>query len=651
MPMSKLKITFPDGKSREFDSGITGLEIAKSLGPILAADALACSVDGEMYDLNRPIKKGGAIKIFTWDSLEGKEVFWHTCSHIMALAVESLYPKALKTIGPAIDTGFYYDFDFSFKEEELEKIQKIVEELLKNNLVFEREEISKKDAKKLFKNNKYKLEILEEEARGKLITIYHIKQNNKIIFTDLCRGPHLVDSSQIKAFRVLKLAGAYWRGNEKNKMLGRIYGVSFPKQSLLLEYLKNLEEAQERDHRKLGKELEIFTLSEEVGAGLPLWLPNGVAIRDELEKWAKEEERKEGYLRVATPHITKAKLYEISGHIPYYMEDMYSPMDIDGEDYYLKPMNCPHTHMIYKSKQRSYRELPLRLAEYGTVYRYEKSGQVSGLLRVRGFTQNDAHIYCTKEQAKEEFKKVMLLHERYYKALGLKDYYVRLSLPSKEKTKFISDTKEWEFCVKTIKEALEEAKIKYVEGEGEAAFYGPKADFQIRSVIGREETASTNQLDFAASKRFGLTYIGEDGKEHNVYVIHRAPLGSHERFVAFLLEHFAGAFPFWLAPVQIKILTVADRHEKFAKEIYQKLFDLGFRVEIDNSQTTVEYKVRDAQLKKIPYMITIGDKEVENKMLAVRSRSGKVKFGVKIEEFVNVCKEMYEKRELELREF
>jgi threonyl-tRNA synthetase len=576
----------------------------------------------------------------------------HSTSHLMAAAVQSLWPEAKFGVGPAVKNGFYYDMDLPVQltPADLNKIEQKMRELRNKKLPYERMEFSIDEAiDEMDKRGQvYKVELLKllkekgstavvketgdddlvgEDESGGVSKVSFYKTGD---FLDLCRGPHVENSSQVGAFKLMNIAGAYWRGNEKNPQLQRVYGAAFNNKEELDQYLWQLEEAKKRDHRKLGQELDIFTFSEDVGQGLPLWLPNGGILREELEKLAKEEERKDGYQRVYTPHITKDKLYYRSGHLPYYREDMYAPIDIEGEEYFLKPMNCPHHHQLYLARPHSYRDLPLRLAEYGQVYRYEQSGALSGLMRTRGFDQNDAHIYCRYDQAKDEFLKVMRLHARYYEMMGITDYYMRFSKPDLSKLdKYVNEPEEWLAAMEIIKQAMDESGYPYIEAEGEAAFYGPKIDFMIKSVIGNEYAISTNQLDFLASERFGLVYTGEDNKEHPVYVIHRAPLGSHERFVAFLIEHYAGAFPVWLAPVQAVIIPIADRHLDYAHQVYDRLFNAdvptalgGIRVQLDDARESMQKKIRNAQLKKIPYMLVVGDKEAEEGAVSVRLRSG-----------------------------
>ena len=549
----------------------------------------------------------------------------HTLAHLLAAAVEELYPNAKRTIGPTIENGFYYDFDnLNIGEGDLKKIEAKMRNILPTWKKMQKEKSylpkQKTEARKQFKNNVYKKELIDEFAKeNHPITFY--KAGN---FSDLCRGGHVISpASDIKSdtFRLTKTAGAYWRGNEKNPMLTRIYGVAFKTKKELKKYLWQQEEAKKRDHRILGVKLKLFTFADEVGPGLPLWLPNGTIIREELEKYAKKIETQWGYKRVATPHIAKETLYKMSGHIPYYADNMYPPMKLDDGNYYLKAMNCPHTHMIYKSEPRSYKDLPIRLAEYGTVYRYELSGVLAGLLRVRGFTQNDAHIYCREDQAEEEFLTVMKLHEFWYKKIfDIKDFYMRLSLPSKDNSKYADIPNGWNKSVKILRSAMKKSGLPYVEAEGEAAFYGPKVDFQIKSVIGREESASTNQLDFLATEKFNLNYTDKNGKRKPIYVIHRSPLGSHERFIAFLIEHYAGAFPLWLSPTQVWIVPVSDRFNAYSKKIEKVLQEKGLRVELQDESESLGKKIRNGELQKIPYLLIVGEKEKKAGNVSVRDR-------------------------------
>ena len=546
----------------------------------------------------------------------------HSLAHLLAAAVLKKFSDAKLGIGPTIENGFYYDFLLprTLTPEDLADFEKDMRTFIAAKLPFSGKKITLAEAKKMFKGQKFKLELIKDFVKEKkTLTAYKTGD----VFLDLCRGGHIKNTSEINpdAFKLTKIAGAYWKGSEKNPQLQRVYGVVFSTKDELEKYLWQEEEAKKRDHRVIGAKLKLFTFANEVGPGLPLWLPNGTIIRDEIESAAKVVEKKWGYQRVATPHIAKEDLYRMSGHIPYYKDSMYPPMKLDDGNYYLKAMNCPHTHMIYRSEPRSYRDLPIRYAEFGTVYRYELSGTLAGLLRVRGFTQNDAHIYCREDQAEEEFLNVMKLHQFWYeKVFDIKDFYMRLSLPSKDKSKYAGVPKEWVMAVEIVRSAMKKSGLPYVEAEGEASFYGPKIDFQIKSVIGREETASTNQLDFLAAQRFNLTYTDSDGKEKPVYVIHRAPLGSHERFVAFLIEHYAGDFPFWLAPVQIAVLPITDKVVDYAKKVSSELKSAGYRVFEDNRNETVNKKIMEAETQKVPYILVVGNREAEAGTVSVRER-------------------------------
>ena len=586
------------------------------------------------------------------------ETIRHSYAHVLAAAIQRLFPDARFGVGPVIENGFYYDILLpkAIGGEDLPKIEQEMKRIIKQNLKFEKEETGIDEAIAFFQktNQPFKVELLkdlktkgttamsEEEQKtiGKEVKIVSIYKTGG--FVDLCRGPHVASTKELPAdaFKLTKIAGAYWRGSEKNPMLTRIYGAGFIAKKDLDKYLWQQEEIKKRDHRVLGEKLKLFTFAEEVGPGLPLWLPNGTILRDEIENYAKEIEKKWGYRRVATPHIAKETLYRMSGHIPYYAESMFPPMKLDDGNYYLKAMNCPHTHMIYKSEPKSYRDLPLRLAEYGTVYRYELSGTLAGLLRTRGFTQNDAHIYCREDQVEAEFLKVMKLHEFWYKKVfGIKDFYMRLSLPAKDKAKYADIPEGWKKSVEMIRRSMQSSKLPFVEAEGEAAFYGPKVDFQIKSIVGREETASTNQLDFLAAQRFNLNYRDKDGEDKPVYVIHRAPLGSHERFIAFLIEHFAGAFPLWLAPVQAWILPIGKAHKKYGARIAKELLAVDIRAELKDQNETVGKKIREGESQKIPYLLIVGDKEMKNESVAVRKRAKGDLGAVKFKKFLARIKE------------
>jgi len=645
-------ITLPDGKAMTFTRGVTGAEIAAAIGPGLAKAALILEVDGKQWDLFRPIEQDARIRIVTKKDPEALELIRHDVAHVLAMAVQELFPGTQVTIGPAIEDGFYYDFarDTPFTPEDLPKIEAKMREIVKRDLPTRREVWPRDKAVAHFKGmgENYKAELIESIPSDEDVSIYWHGD-----WHDLCRGPHFRTTAEIgDAFKLTKIAGAYWRGDSKNAQLQRIYGTAWRDSKELDAHLARLEEQEKRDHRKIGKEMELFTFSPDVGAGLPLWLPNGMVIRQELEFLALQEERKEGYRRVASPHIAKEALYYRSRHLPYYNEGMYAPLDIDGENYYLRPMNCPHHHLIYGATRHSYRELPVRIAEYGQDYRYEASGGLSGLMRVRGFCMNDAHIYCRYDQAKDEFIRVLHLHARYYELMGIKDYYMRLSLPDMNKLdKYVDEPDKWVKALDIIKQAMDESGYRYVEGKGEAAFYGPKIDFMIRSAIGTEYTISTNQLDFLATETFNLSYIGEDGAEHPVYVIHRAPLGTHERFTAFLIEHYAGAFPTWLAPVQARIVPISEKVNDYAEKVRRTLFDTpvvngtaGLRVDVDWTSERMQKKIRDAQLQKIPYMLVIGEREAAEGKVAVRLRSGKDLGAMPLETFIKRIKDEAESR-------
>ena len=647
-----MTITLPDGKAMTLTRGITGAEVAAAIGPGLAKAALAVEVNGQPWDIFRPIEADARLRIITRKDVEALEMIRHDTAHILAMAVQALYPGTQVTIGPAIDDGFYYDFarDTAFTPDDLAKIEAKMHELVSADLPTRREVWPRDAAIAHFEKmgEYYKAELIRSIPANEDVSIYFHGD-----WHDLCRGPHFVSTAKIgNAFKLTKIAGAYWRGDSNNPMLQRIYGTAWRDEKELAAYVTRLEEAEKRDHRKIGKEMELFTFSPDVGAGLPLWMPNGMVIRQELEFFALQEERRDGYRRVSTPHIAKDALYLRSRHLPYYKEDMYAPLDIDGENYYLRPMNCPHHHLIYGATRHSYRELPLRIAEYAQDYRYEASGGLSGLMRVRGFCQNDAHIYCRYDQAKDEFIRVMHLHARYYDLMGIKEYYMRLSLPDPANLqKYVNEPDKWLAAAEIIREAMKESGYRYVEAKGEAAFYGPKVDFMIKSVIGTEYAISTNQLDFLATETFDLKYIGEDGKEHPVYVIHRAPLGSHERFTAFLIEHYAGAFPTWLAPIQARLIPISEKAGEYAEKVRQQLNDAqvingtaGLRVDVDTTNERMQKKIRDAQLQKIPYMLVVGEREAENGTVAVRLRSGKDLGAMTLDKFLARIKQEAESR-------
>jgi threonyl-tRNA synthetase len=632
-----IKITFPDGNVREYQEGVTGYEIASGLSNSLAKEVLAISVNGDVWDLTRPITTNASIKLFKWDDPEGKHAFWHSSAHLMAEALEALYPGVKFGIGPAIENGFYYDVDLggvSVSDADLPKIEAKMLELLKSRSPYVRTEVSKAEALKYFseKGDPYKIELISDLADG---TISFYKQGN---FTDLCRGPHLPDTNAIKAVKLLSLAGAYWRGNEKNKQLTRIYGVTFPKQKLLDEYLEMLEQAKLRDHRKLGKELELFTFSQKVGQGLPLWLPRGARLRDRLESFLRKVQREYGYEQVITPHIGQKELYVTSGHYEKYGKDSFQPITTpaEGEEFLLKPMNCPHHCEIYKSKPHSYKDLPLRLAEFGTVYRYEQSGELHGLTRVRGFTQDDAHLFCRPDQLKEEFCKVIDIIFRIFRVLDFKDFIAQVSLrdPS-NKEKYIGSDENWEKAERAIIEAAEEKGLNTIVELGEAAFYGPKLDFMVKDAIGRKWQLGTIQVDYNLPERFELEYMGADNQKHRPVMIHRAPFGSMERFVAVLIEHTAGKFPLWLTPDQVVVLPISEKFEDYAKKVFNFLNNCDIRTLLDDRNEKIGKKIRDNELKRIPYLLVVGEKEVDTETVAVRKQGEGDRGTMKLQEFAD----------------
>ncbi len=630
-----INITLPDGAVRQYPKGTTALDIAKSISEGLARKVLAAEINGEVWDATRPINQDAQFKLLTWDDNGGRNTFWHSSAHLMAEAIESMFQGVKFWVGPPVDNGFYYDVDMgdnSITEEDLRKLEVKMAELAKKNNTYIRKEIPKAEAIQYFseKGDEYKLDLLQGLEDGN-ITFY--TQGD---FTDLCRGPHIPNTGFIKAVKLTNIAGAYWKGDEKNKQLTRIYGVTFPSQKQLDEYLQMLEEAKKRDHRKLGKELGIYTMDDDVGQGLIMWMPNGTVIIEELEKLAKETETAAGYKRVVTPHIAKESMYLTSGHLPYYADSMYPPMELEGEKYYLKSMNCPHHHKIYAAEPKSYRDLPYRIAEYGTVYRYEQSGELFGLMRVRCLHMNDAHIYCTKDQFNDEFRAVNEMYLKYFKIFGIEKYVMRLSLHSPEKLgiKYVNEPELWKETEAMVRNVLKESNIPYVEVQDEAAFYGPKIDVQIYSVIGREFTLATNQVDFSQGRSFKLEYTTQDNHTETPLIIHRAPLGTHERFIGFLLEHYAGKLPVWLAPLQVKILPISDKFSGYAKEVLQKLKNADIRVEIDERNEKIGKKIRDTELMRVPYMLVIGEKEMNEGRVAVR-RQGKGDLGTKsVEEFL-----------------
>jgi threonyl-tRNA synthetase len=626
-----MNITFPDGAVRQYEQGSSAMDIAKSISEGLARRILAAEVNGEIWDLSRPIKNDASIKFLTWEDAKGKSTFWHSSAHLMAEAVEDTFPGVKFWVGPPVEKGFYYDIDLGdnvITETDLLKLEKKMAELSKQNNPYIRKEISKADAIQYFeeKGDEYKLDLLSNLEDGN-ITFYTQGK-----FTDLCRGPHIPSTGFIKGIKLTSIAGAYWKGDEKNKMLTRIYGVTFPNQKELDEYLVFLEEAKKRDHRKIGKELELFTFSEKVGQGLPLWLPKGAMLRGRLQDFMQKAQLEAGYLPVVTPHIGSKNLYVTSGHYEKYGADSFQPIKtpVEGEEFFLKPMNCPHHCEIYKAVPRSYKDLPLRLAEFGTVYRYEQSGELHGLTRVRGFTQDDAHLFVMPEQVKEEFKKVIDLVLHVFNSLGFKDYTAQISLRDQEdKTRYIGSEENWNLAEKSIMEAVNEKNLENVVIEyGEAAFYGPKLDFMVRDAIGRKWQLGTIQVDYNLPERFDLTYIGEDNAKHRPVMIHRAPFGSLERFVAVLIEHCAGKFPMWLVPVQVKILPISDKFLAYAENVLSQLKNNDIRAEIDDRSEKIGKKIRDTELAKIPIMFIIGEKEVNEEKVSVR-RQGKGDEGTK----------------------
>ncbi len=635
-----IDITFPDGSARQYEKGVTPLQIAQSISHGLAKKVLVGRVNDEIYDANRPINTNASINLLTWDDKEGKSAFWHSSAHLMAEALEALYPGIKFGIGPPIENGFYYDVDLgdtTLTPDDLPRIEKKMKELAAQKSKYERKEVSKAEAIEYFtaKGDKYKLELINELQDGD-ITFY--EQGN---FTDLCKGPHIGDTSAIKAIKLLSLAGAYWRGDEKRQMMTRIYGVSFPKQNMLQEHLVLLEEAKKRDHRKLGAQLRLFMFSEKVGAGLPIWLPKGTALRTELEDFLKNEQLKRGYTPVITPHIGKKELYITSGHYEKYGEDSFQPIQTprENEEFFLKPMNCPHHCEVYANNPRSYRDLPLRIAEFGTVYRYEQSGELHGLTRVRSFTVDDAHIFCTPEQVKNEFLEVLDLIKLVLRKLSFEDFTAQISLRDPDnREKYIGSDENWDMAEKMIVEAAEGAGLETITELGEAAFYGPKLDFMIKDALGRSWQLGTVQVDYNLPERFGLEYTGTDGEKHRPVMIHRAPFGSMERFIGVLTEHCAGNFPLWLAPEQVRVLPISEKFDDYGREVSEYLKNHDIRATVDVQYERIGKKIRDAELEKIPYMIVIGEKEMETGSLQVREH-GKGDIGTfEREKFVDLLK-------------
>ena len=627
-------ITLKDGSKREVQEGISVIDLAKEISEGLARVATAGRVDGKVVDLRYNLNKDCNVEILTFDDEDGKKAYWHTTSHIMAQAIKRLYKDVKLAIGPAIDDGFYYDFDteYRFSEADFEKIEAEMKKIIKEDLPIERFELPRSEAIKLMKDagEDYKVELIEDLPEDEVLSFY--KQGE---FTDLCAGPHLMSTGKVKCVKLLSTSGAYWRGDEKNKMLQRIYAISFPKASLLEEHLAKLEEAKQRDHRKLGKDLELFMTHKLVGSGLPMYLPNGATVRRLLERYIQDKEIRMGYKHVYTPSLANVELYKTSGHWDHYKEDMFPVMKMDNEELVLRPMNCPHHMLIFKSKMRSYKDLPIRIGELAHDFRYEDSGTVCGIERVREMCQNDAHLFVRPDQIKDEVGKVVKLILDVYKDFGFKDYKFRLSLRDKnDKHKYFDDDEMWDKAESQLREILTELGLDFYEAEGEAAFYGPKLDVQLKSAIGHDVTVSTCQLDFLLPQRFELEYIGEDGKAHRPVVIHRAILGTLDRFMAFLIEETKGAFPTWLAPVQVKVLPISDKHLEYANKVKEALQDKEIRVEVDDRAEKIGYKIREAQLQKVPYMLVVGDKEQEAGEVGVRNRKDGDVGAMKLEEFV-----------------
>jgi len=639
--MSDIRLRLPDGAEKIYPAGITGQGVAEKIGPRLAKDALAIMVNGRIQDLNLPIIEDGAsLSILTFASKEGSEVYWHSTSHLMAHAVKQLFPNAKLAIGPAIDEGFYYDFDLDrpLTPEDLVKIEKKMAELAKAATLITRKDISKADALTFFinKGESYKVELINDLPDGESITIY--EQGD---FADLCRGPHVPATSKIKSFKLLSIAGAYWRGSEKNKMLQRIYGISFPNKEALDEYVTRLEEIKRRDHRKLGKDLDLFSISEESGGGLVLWHPKGALIRKTIEDYWRDEHMKNGYDFVYSPHVGRGTLWETSGHLGFYKENMYSSMDIEGQEYYVKPMNCPFHIMIYKNKLRSYRELPLRYAELGTVYRFERSGVLHGLLRVRGFTQDDAHIFVAPEDMEAEVIKVLAFVVKMLRTFGFDDFKAYVATRPE---KSVGENSRWEQATQALKVAAEKVGLDYEIDEGGGAFYGPKIDIKIKDALGRFWQCSTVQFDFNMSERFDMTFIGVDNQAHRPFMIHRALLGSIERFFGMLIEHYAGAFPVWLAPVQAKVICITDKQLDYAKDVRNTLLAAGIRTELDARSEKIGFKIREAAMEKVPYILVVGDKEVQQNVIAVRERGGKDLGVMPLIEFVSCIQKIIQEK-------
>jgi len=639
--MEKINIKFPDGKEKEFEKGVTPFQVAQSISNGLANEALAAKVNGHVIEMNRPINRDADIRFLKFDDEEGKEVYWHSSSHLMAHAIKSLFPEAKFGVGPAIENGFYYDFDINAKldEDDLSKIEKQMEVIAKTDQKFERSELPKEKAIEFFKkqDDQYKIEILTE-----------LDDNNEIIstysegdFTDLCTGPHLPSAGKIKYVKLLSVSGSYWRGDEHNKQMQRIYGISFPKKKMLDDYIQFLEEAKKRDHRKLGKQLDLFSVHEEAGAGLVYWHPKGARIRIEIENYWREAHIRNGYELLYSPHMGKSWLWETSGHLDFYKDSMYSEMKIDEQDYYIKPMNCPFHIMIYKSHLRSYRDLPLRWAELGTVYRYEKSGVLHGLLRVRGFTQDDAHIFVSHDLVEEEIRRTLNFARMILGTFGFTEMNFYLSTKPEDS---VGEPEFWEKATQSLKSALEAENLEYQVDEGEGTFYGPKIDIKIKDALGREWQLSTIQFDFNLPERFDMSYIGEDGKQHRPYMVHRALLGSIERFFGILIEHYAGDFPTWLAPVQTVVIPVSQNYFEYARSVNDKLVSAGIRTQVDERNEKIGYKIRDWETQKVPYMIIVGEKEQNSSNISVRQHKKGDLGAFNLSDFIDkIAKEIKEK--------
>jgi threonyl-tRNA synthetase len=640
-----IHLILPDGKQLQVVKGQMVVEAVQKIGARLAKDAIAASLNGVLVDLTKKIEKDAKFKVFTFASNEGKETYWHSTSHLMAYAIQELFPSAKITIGPAIEEGFYYDIDFerSFTPGDLQKIEEKMKELAKKDFPVKRIEMKREEAIRYFEKQKnpYKVEILSE-LEDKIVSLY--EEGN---FTDLCTGPHVTSTGKIGAIKLLRISGAYWRGDAKNKQLQRIYGISFQTQKELDEHLKMLEEREARDHRKIGKEMKIFTFNEDVGMGLPLWLPNGEQLLHTLQEFMRKEEEKEGYRYVRTPHIAKENVFRQTGHIPYYKDSMYAPIEIEGENYYLKPMNCPHHHKIFAEMVQSYKQLPLRLAEAGTVYRFELSGTMYGIIRARGFTQNDSHNYCTPTQVEDEVVSVLQMNMRLYEFFGVKNYWFRLSLPDFEghPEKYSGDEKRWMDAAESLRNAMKRIGKEYVETRDEAAFYGPKIDIQARNIKGKEDTIATVQVDIMVPKRMGLSYIDENDKPAIPTCVHRAILGSYERFIAFLLEQTMGKFPLWLSPVQVKVLPLSEKFRAYGEKVFSELKQNGIRTELDSTDQTLNYRIRNAQLEKVPYMVIVGGKEEEAKTISIRTREEKQENGLKLSDFISRLETEIENKE------